>query len=75
MSEVTFVYSREQLKHIKEIEMKRGNNFVPGDVISSGKRIPYTEILRNGRKSRYSDAKTIISGELKDIKYTSPIYR
>lgn len=68
-----FLYSSMQLNFRKETEKKLGRTFVPGQVIVSGVKMPFTEITSNPpSKSRYSDARTVYYGDPTKVKYTLP---
>jgi hypothetical protein len=66
----TFVFSRAQRDEIFEIEKKAGNRTPKlGQVIVNGVPHQYTEILPPGRDSRYSDARILIKGDMRKIKF------
>ena len=73
MYERTFVYSREQMQQIKKNEAALGNTHPKvGSVVVNGVAKDFTEILPPGRTSRFADARTIITGDMRAIKYTDP---
>ena len=66
----TFVFSRTQRDEIFDIERKAGNQTPKlGQVIVNGVPKQYTEILPPGRESRYSDARILIKGDMRKIKF------
>ena len=73
MYERTFVYSRQQMREITDIETSAGNAKPKfGTVIVKGVSKQYTEILPPGRESRYPDARILVTGDMRAIKYTDP---
>lgn len=66
-----FLYSSEQLKFRKNIELKMGKKFRVGHVIVDGVRKPFTE-LASQPISRFSDAKVVAQGDPTLMKYTLP---
>ena len=66
-----FQFSQEQLTLKKEHEKKVGKQYFPGTVVIRGKSHVFTEIT-NTDTSKYSDAKLLTQGYLKDIIYTKP---
>lgn len=69
MAVKTFVFSQTQ-----QIELKKlyGKNYSFGHVIVNGQKKIYTDILSDISKCRFSDARTLITGELSKIQYTKP---
>lgn len=69
-----FIYSAEQLKLRKEIELKMGRKFMVGHVIVNGVRKPFTELSSNppSASSRYADAVLVASGDPSTMKYSMP---
>lgn len=71
-----FMFSREHYDNIKAIEEKSGNrNYRFGQVYVNGVPKPFTTIVRdpNGYTTRYGDAKVVISGDIRKIRYTEPM--
>lgn len=66
-----FIYSSEQLKIRKEVELRMGKRFKVGHVIVDGTRKPFTE-LSSSSKSRYADAKIVAKGDPALMNYTMP---
>lgn len=66
-----FIYSSEQLKFRREVELKMGKKFRVGHVIVNGVKKPFTE-LSPVSTSRYADAKVVASGDPTLMKYTLP---
>ena len=67
-----FIFSVEQLRLMKETDLKIGKIFTPGKVLVNGSYSNYTEILDDPKKSRFSDAKVVASGDLSKMKYYKP---
>ena len=70
-----FMYSREHQDKIKEIESKGGNrNYKFGVVYINGTPRTYTSIVRdpNGYTTLYGDAKVLVSGDIRKIRFTEP---
>lgn len=67
-----FIYSDEQFKIRKEIESKLGKVFKAGTVIVNGQQKEFTEITNNVDINRYSDAKIVMYGDIRTIKYSVP---
>lgn len=72
MAKMYFLYSQTQLKFRKETDRKIGKTFKPGSVIVNGRKMPYTEMLADKKRSMYSDAKEVCYKDPKDVKYTPP---
>ena len=70
-----FMFSKEHYDKILEIEKKAGNNYKFGEVIVNGFPKKFTTIVRDPQTytNRYSDAKVIISGDIRKIKYNEPL--
>lgn len=66
-----FIYSAEQFKLRKEVELKLGKKFKIGHVIVNGTKKPFTE-LSSVRKSRFPDAVIVAEGDPTLMKYTMP---
>ena len=67
-----FVYSAQQAKALKEIHEVNGNRYHLGTVIINGAERKYTSIVRDISEVQYSDARTLIEGDIRHIRYTSP---
>lgn len=66
-----FLFSREQMEFMKNMEAVQGKRFRTGTVIVNGIRKQFTELSSSG-VSRYSDAKIVAQGDISRIKYTPP---
>lgn len=66
-----FMYSSEQLKIRKQVELKMGKKFKVGHVIVNGVKKPFTELSNTG-KSRYADAKIVAQGDPQVMNYIMP---
>ena len=69
MAVKTFVFSQTQQLELKKLY---GKNYTFGHVIVNGQKKIYTDILSDASKSRFSDARVLITGELSKIQYTRP---
>lgn len=69
MATKTFVFSQTQQLELKKLY---GKNYTFGHVIVNGQKKIYTDILSDISKCRFSDARTLITGELSKIQYTKP---
>lgn len=70
-----FMFSLTALEQTKEVEVKMGNkNYKPGQVFVSGVGKTFTKIVRDPSAyySQYPDAKVVISGDIRKIRYTYP---
>ena len=69
-----FMFSKDHYDKTLEIEKKAGNNYKFGSVIVNGYPKKFTMITRNPETytQRYPDAKVVISGDIRKIKYTEP---
>lgn len=67
-----FVYSAQQASALKEIHEKNGDRFHLGTVIVNGVEKKYTAIVRDISEVQYSDARKLIEGDIRHIKYKSP---
>ena len=67
-----FVYSAQQAKALKDIHETNGKRYHLGTVIINGAERKYTAIVRDMSEVQYSDARKLIEGDLRLIKYTSP---
>ena len=67
-----FLYSSEQLKLRKSLELRMGKKFKVGYVIVNGVKKPFTELSLNP-KSRFSDAIVVAEGDPNKMKYTLPM--
>lgn len=70
-----FMFSKEHYDKTLEIEKKAGNKYKFGTVIVNGYPKVFTGITRNPESysQRYGDAKVIISGDIRKIRYTEPM--
>lgn len=69
-----FMFSNEHLKKIKDLAAKNGErNPELGKVLVAGKYKKYTYMTNDPESYcvRYSDAKTVVSGDIRKIKYES----
>ena len=65
-----FVFSQQQLDRFMEIEQKKtGRTPRTKSVIVNGLPKVYTEILKDAKNCRYSDALILIDGDIRRIKY------
>lgn len=67
-----FLYSAQQLNFRKQMAKKIGKNFLPGHVIINGLKKPFTEIVDDPKKSRFSDSMVVVYGDETTLKYTLP---
>ena len=67
-----FLYSREQMNIKKSVEEKLGKTFKIGTVIVKGLPQEYTEITTDPVNIKFSDAKVVAYGDIRDMKYTKP---
>lgn len=67
-----FVYSAQQAKALKEIHETNGNRYHLGTVNINGAWRKYTSIVRDMSEVQFSDARELIKGDIRQIKYTSP---
>lgn len=69
-----FMFSKEDYDKKTEIEKRAGNNYKFGTVMVNGFPKKFTMITRNPESytQRYGDAKVIISGDIRKIRYTEP---
>ena len=67
-----FLYSSEQLKLRKSLELRMGKKFKVGYVIVNGVKKPFTELSLNPN-SRFSDAIVVAEGDPNKMKYTLPM--
>lgn len=65
-----WVYSKEQYDVVKELNRKMGKSTTAPIVFIAGKRKPYTQMLKDPTKSRYSDYKVVAVGDIRTMKYT-----
>lgn len=68
-----FMFSREHQDKLKELAKKNGNiNPKFGKVMVGGSYKTYTQIVTNPDtySSRYGDARVIVSGDIRKIRYT-----
>ena len=67
-----FMYSREHHDKINDLEAKAGNKRKLGKVFINGTTKQYTAIVRNPNEyaKLYSDAITIVTGDIRKINYT-----
>ena len=67
-----FIYSAQQAEALKQIHEKNGDKFHLGSVVVNGSEKKYTAIIRDMSESQYSDARKLIEGDIRHIKYTGP---
>ena len=67
-----FVYSAQQAAALKQINEKNGDRYHLGTVIVNGAEKQFTSIVRDMSEVKYSDAKKLIEGDIRHIKYKSP---
>lgn len=67
-----FVYSAQQANALKKIHETDGKRYHLGAVIINGTEHKYTSIVRDMSEVQYSDARKLIEGDIRHIKYTSP---
>lgn len=67
----TFVFSKTQHDEILELERKHNNKIKFGQVIVNGISHIYTEMIPPGRQSRFSDARVLIKGDIRKLKFTT----
>lgn len=66
-----FIFSKQQMDTMIDIQKKRGGVApVFGKVIIKGVPKMYTDIVADPNNIRYSDAKILVSGDIRTIKYT-----
>ena len=66
-----FIYSKQQYDDITTIETSNGGaKPVFGTVIVNGAPKVYTDIISESSTSKYADARTLITGDIRTIKYT-----
>ena len=64
-----FIFSQEQMDLKKRVE---GNRCKFGTVVVNGSKKIYTDIVKNMSRVQYGDAKVIIQGDIRKIKYFPP---
>lgn len=67
-----FVFSQQQMDLKKSIEKNMGRNAKFGTVVVNGSHRIYTDILTDVSKSSFADARVLISGDIRRIKYNAP---
>lgn len=67
-----FIYSAQQANDLRTINEKNGDRFHLGSVVVNGVEKKYTAIVRNMNEVSYSDARKLIEGDIRHIRYTSP---
>ena len=69
-----FMFSAEHYAQIMKTETKAGNRFKPGKVLQAYNWMVFTSIVRDPEaySKRYSDAKIVMSGDIRKIKYQEP---
>ena len=67
----TFVFSKTQHDEIIALEGKHDNKVKFGTVIVNGVPHIYTEMIPTGRQSRYPDARVLIKGDIRKLKFTT----
>lgn len=69
-----FMFSKDHYDKIIEIEKKAGNSYKFGEVLVNGYPKKFTMITRNPETytQRYGDAKVVISGDIRKIRYSEP---
>lgn len=72
MAMMYFLFSSEQLNFRKQAELKMGKTYMPGQVIVGGVKKSFTELLKDSKSSRYSDARIIAYLDTDKAKYTMP---
>lgn len=65
----TFVFSLTQMNEKKKIE---GQNASFGTVFVNGVAKTYTDIVLTMDKVKYADARKLISGDIRKIRYITP---
>lgn len=65
-----FIFSSTELKRLMEVSSKMGKKYTAKYVIVSGQKKEYTSIVSDLSKVRFTDAITLISGDINTIKYT-----
>ena len=65
----TWIFSSQQQEELLKI---KGKSYVLGSVIVNGVPKPYTDILRDPSICRFTDAKQLITGDIRRISYTKP---
>ena len=69
----SFIFSNKQMQDRIDIETSKGGKKPSfGTVIVKGVPKIFTEILTVGSKSRYADARTLITGDIRSIRYNDP---
>lgn len=70
-----FMFSKDHFDKMVDIEKKAGNSYKPGTVIVNGFPKKFTMITRDPEQytTRYGDAKVVISGDIRKIRYTDPL--
>lgn len=72
-----FMFSNEHMQKVKDLAKKNGDfNPIFGKVLVGGQYKMYT-MLTNDPESytkRYSDARTVVSGDIRQIKYEAGEY-
>lgn len=64
-----FVYSRQQYEQRKELDRKMGKNTRLGSVLVNGISKPFTDIITDLKRAKYSDSIVVTSGDIRKIKY------
>lgn len=73
MSDVYFIYSKEDLDKRTNMLKSVGTGYTPGTVLVNGKIKKYTEMVDSlDNQTLNSDVKLIIKGKLENITYTEP---
>lgn len=72
MAKKYFLYSQTQLKFRKETDRRAGKTFTAGWVIVRGKKMPFTELVVDKKRSMYSDSKVVCYEDPSDVKYQMP---
>lgn len=71
-----FLFSQSHYDKIKEIERRAGNvNYKPGTVLVGGYYRPFTSMETRPEKytQMHGDAKTVLVGDIRKVKYTNPV--
>lgn len=67
-----FIFSREQMELKKKIEQKTKTKVEFGKVMVNGAQKVFTDIVKDKKDCKFSDAIVLISGDIRTIKYTEP---
>lgn len=67
---IYFIFSSEQLKLKKAVDLKLGKKYQPGWVISNGMRKLYTDIVTDVKSIKYTDYIIVAQGVYKNMKFS-----